>query len=327
VSQTNDLSYEITFTSDSSLSGGLHMHAAMGGGPSHRFQVDTGSVGILVPRAVLGGQYQSFDPSQDIEFQYVSDGRSYWGQWVSVPVFLGVPSNWDGTGDYPTTQIEVFAVDHAFDGDKREDFVGGMLGIGFAIGGKADGGPARNPLLNLTYQGMSLSAGYIISSSAIELGLTSTNTAGFAFIQLTMNDCGTDWMQPQGSVAMSGPDITTTFQQDLPVLMDTGIAEMILWLSADLMPLKNVAVNTQFPPNYEISIALPPTDTGTDSVLQYSFTTGDSSQPMSPSEVVWNIGSGINTGANVLAGYDYLYDSDGGRIGFRAISATPSGPQ
>jgi hypothetical protein len=37
-----------------SLTSGLHVSAALGGGPPHAFQVDTGSVGILAPRSVLG---------------------------------------------------------------------------------------------------------------------------------------------------------------------------------------------------------------------------------------------------------------------------------
>ena len=125
----------------------MHVLAALGGGSPHRFQVDTGSVGILVPRHRLGPDYQDFDRSQDTEFKYASSGKVYWGQWVKVLVVLGVPATWDGTGDYPVAQVEVFAV------DRPAGFDGGMLGIGFAIDGLADGGPARNPLLHLTYQG------------------------------------------------------------------------------------------------------------------------------------------------------------------------------
>jgi hypothetical protein len=47
-----------------------------GGGAPHAFLLDTGSVGILTPRSVLGPGFQQFDPSQDIEFQYVSSKRA-----------------------------------------------------------------------------------------------------------------------------------------------------------------------------------------------------------------------------------------------------------
>lgn len=37
--------------------------------------------------------------------------------------------------------------------------------------------------------------------------------------------------------------------------------------------------------------------------------------------VEWRVGHGINTGRNVLAGADYLYDAEAGRVGFRVLAA------
>jgi hypothetical protein len=300
----NDLSYRMPFTSDSSLADGLHLFAALGGGTPHRFQVDTGSVGILVPRRRLGPGYQDFDPSQDTKFGYVSSGKVYWGQWIRVPVVLGIPATWDGTGNYPVARLEVFAV------DRPAEFDGGMLGIGFAIGGLADGGPARNPLLHLEYQGAELSRGYIVSSQAIDAGLTSRNAAGFALGTLKRNASGEDWMQPIGRLGLPGG-----FTADLPVLMDTGIDEMLLWLHVNDRP-DALARFSEFPAGIEVSVTVP----SADPALQYAFVTGDMSQPMAPSQVKWRDGYGINTGASVLAGADYLYDAAGGRIGFRTPS-------
>jgi hypothetical protein len=304
--QKTEMSYQVPFTLDSSLKKGLHILAALGGGSPHRFQVDTGSVGILVPRHRLGPNYQEFDPSLDTEFRYVSSGKVYWGQWVKVPVILGVPATWDGTGDYPEAEVEVFAV------DRPAGFDGGVLGIGFAIGGLADGGPARNPLLHLTYQTADLSRGYIVGSQAIEAGLTSLNTVGFAFVALKWNAKTEDWMQPVGSLGLPGG-----FTVDLRVLMDTGLDEMLLWLDGNERP-PALAHLTRFPNNVAVSIAVPPAGGMTEPALQYAFTTGDTSQPMAPAKVEWRNGHGINTGRNVLAGVDYLYDAAGGRIGFRA---------
>ena len=303
--QESEISYQVPFTSDSSLTNGLRILAALGGGPPHRFQVDTGSVGILVPRRRLGPHYQKFDCSQDTEFGYVSSGRVYWGEWVKVPVILGVPAAWDGTGDFPVAEVEVFAV------DRPAEFDGGVLGVGFAIGGLADGGPTRNPLLHLTYQAANLSPGYIVSSRAIEAGLTSRNTVGFAFVALERSAAGEDWMQPIGSLGLPGG-----FTIDLRLLMDTGINEMLLWLRINERPpaLANYSV---FPNNIEVSIAVPPAGLTTEPALQYAFITGDLSQPMAPVRVEWRNGDAINTGRNVLAGADYLYDAAAGRIGFR----------
>ncbi len=302
-----DQSYTIPFTADSSLGTGLHIRAVAGSLRTHLFRVDTGSVGMIVPRSVLGSDYPK-DPSKpEIKFQYVSDGTTYYGQWVNVPVTFGVPLGWDGSGDYPTTRVEVFAV------DTPTEFTKGMLGIGFGINGKADGGKERNPLLRLTYKGVNLSPGYTITSANIQIGLTADNTRGFRLINLTKNARGSDWMQPQSKAVLSDSEGDMPLLGDRPFLMDTGIAGMILWLSEGTLDLP---ANEAFRSGIEISIALP--DDG--SVLQYTFTTGEPIQPMAPASVEWKIGNGINTGANVLAGYDYLYDSDQGRIGFRPQS-------
>ena len=52
----------LPFTAASDLTSGLRLYAAIGGGPPHVFEVDTGSVGVLVPRNRLGPPYQNFDP-------------------------------------------------------------------------------------------------------------------------------------------------------------------------------------------------------------------------------------------------------------------------
>jgi hypothetical protein len=315
MSGTNEVSCRVPFTPDSSLASGLRVSAALGGGAPHAFQIDTGSVGIVVPRSVLGPDYQQFDPSQDIEFQYASRGKKYCGQWVEVLVVLGVPADWDGTGDYyPIANVEVFAV------DRPASFDGGMFGVGFAIGGLSDGGPARNPLLHLRYHGARMSQGYIVSTQGIDVGLTPLNTEGFAFIPLDRDASGKDWMQPLGSVGLSGDFSTDGYSADLPILMDTGIDDMILWISASDAP-PNLPSESAFPAGISVSISAPPTDLGADPALQYSFITGDTSQPMAPSQVEWRVGNGINTGINVLAGADYLYDAARGRVGFRAPPA------
>jgi hypothetical protein len=70
-----------------------------------------------------------------------------------------------------------------------------------------------------------------------------------------------------------------------------------------------------------VSILAPPAEP----ILNYGFMTGTVGQPMAPSYVEWRIGNGINTGRNVLAGADYLYDAASGRIGFRILSAEDLG--
>jgi hypothetical protein len=313
-----NISYPVPFTSKSSLAAGFHVRASLGGGAPHTFLVDTGSVGILAPRQTLGPDYQNFDPSQDIKFEYVSSGNVYLGQWVEVPLVLGVPEEWDGTGDFPIAHVEVFAV------DRPADFDRGVFGVGFAIGGRADGGPTRNPLLHMTYEGQRLSHGYIVSTKGIDVGLTPLNTEGFAFIALSRDASGDDWLQPLGSVALTGDFSADGFSADLPFLMDTGISKMILWLSANHAP-PNLPSHSAFPSGIAVIVSTPPPGQGAEPSLQYSFATGDASMPMAPSQVEWRAGNGINTGRNVLAGADYLYDATAGNIGFRVLQQLSQG--
>ncbi len=310
MNKTNETSCQIPFTSGSSLDAGFRIRAALGGGLPHVFQVDTGSVGILVPRHALGPDYQGVDPSRDVTFGYVSSKNVYHGQWVRVPVVLGVPALWDGTGDFPIAEIEVFAV------DQPGNFNGGVFGIGFAIGKLGDGGPASNPLLSLTYMDVSVGAGYIVTTKGIEVGLSELSTNGFTFIGLDRDAAGKDWMQPLGTIQLTENFNSGDFGTDLPFLMDTGIAEMILWVNANHPPL-NLPSHHAFHAGITARISVPTVKP----TLQYSFVTGDTSQSMAPSHIEWRTGHGINTGRMVLAGADYLYDSTAGRIGFRAIGA------
>ncbi len=324
--QDGGVGYTIRYTPRSSVTERFHILAAMGGGDPHTFEIDTGSVGILVPRSALGADYQNFDPTQDIEFSYVSSGEVYKGQWVpQVSVVLGVPQSWDGTGDYPTAVIDVFAADQAFDPQTQtwRAFDGGMFGIGFAIGGPADGGSVRNPLRHATYKGAPLAPGYILTLQGIELGPgTADPPAGFSLVPLTRPAPNKDWEQPIGRLDLQPPAGVdwAPFTIDLPVLIDTGILDMLLWLAPAKRP-PSWPTATQLPNGATVSIALPAG--AAQPALQYSFIIGAADQPpTAPASVNWDADTfdGINTGIHVMAGFDYLFDAAGGRIGFRARS-------
>jgi len=297
------MSLRIAFTPASNLASGLHVLAVLGDGAPHTFQVDTGSVGILVPRSVLGPDFQDFDPSQDTTFGFISSGNTYHGQWVKVSAVIGVPEGWDGTGDFPTAEIEVFAV------DSLAAFSGGMFGIGFAIEAEANGGAARNPFLHLKYAGEDLAPSYIIGADGIDVGLENIASDGFALVPLNRNAVGDDWLQPTGTLG-----IAEDFSVDLPILMDTGIQEMLLFLPVADRPASLSGVST-LPDGVAVSISVPLPDGG--QALAYQFVTGDTSQAMAPTTVEWRDGHGINTGRNVLSGEDYLFDATIGQIGFR----------
>jgi hypothetical protein len=166
--------------------------------------------------------------------------------------------------------------------------------------------------------GMPVSAGYIVSTHGIEVGPSQLGTQGFAFIGLERDAAGNDWMQPSGSIQLSEESSADHFDADLPFLMDTGIGEMILWVSKNAAPL-NLPSHQAFRSGITANVSAPPANWPGEPALQYSFVTGDTSQSMAPSHLEWRFGHGINTGRRVLAGADYLYDAIAGRIGFRAI--------
>jgi hypothetical protein len=117
-------------------------------------------------------------------------------------------------------------------------------------------------------------------------------------------------MQPLGSYSLSGAVSAESPGGDLRILMDTGIDQMILWLDdptaePSLASGAPLHAGAPFPEGVSVTISAPPADP----VLQYASVTGDASQPMAPSQVEWRIGNGINTGRNVLAGADYLFDA------------------
>ena len=89
---------------------------------------------------------------------------------------------------------------------------------------------------------------------------------------------------------------------------------MILWLS-DVAAHPDVPSGTALPGGVSVSISVP-----ADPILNYNFLTGIAGQPMASSDVEWRIGDGINTGRNVLAGADYLYDAEAGRVAFRILA-------
>jgi hypothetical protein len=280
---SSERSCVLPFTSGSDLTNGLHLYSMpLSEAAPHTYSRSIPGRSAFWRPGKASVPPTNFDPSLDVKFEYVSSRKVYWGQWVKAPVILGVPETWDGDGDYPMAEVEVFAA------DRPTDFDGGILGVGFAISGLADGGPARNPLLHLTYQGEKLRRGYIIRSQGLEAGLTSANTDGFAFVELQRNADGGDWMRPTGTLGLPN-----NFSVDLPVLVDTGVDAMLLWLSpADRPP--GSANASKAPADVAVTITAPAAPNAP--ALQYSFVTGDANEPAAPSAVEWRDGKGINTG-------------------------------
>ena len=160
---------------------------SVGGGPLRYAQVDTGSVGVLVSRDMLGPKAMALGENGAREFD--SSGRVYQGQYYRAPIELR-----GRNGDAVTIPVRVLAVDALVCDPARAHGCTPMshlsgfafLGVGFdrppflnppyvlrdALG------PSDNPFLQLT--GMAagtMPRGYILARDRVVLG-SGAATAG-----------------------------------------------------------------------------------------------------------------------------------------------------
>jgi hypothetical protein len=160
----------------------------------------------------------------------------------------------------------------------------------------------------------SMHPGYVISSNAVTLGITPSDTAGFKTVGLTAGGSGPgDWNTEPG--CFSFPSISGYAPQCGTVLVDTGIASAILGLPTSQRPS---SIASSIPNGEQIQIQLPTASTA-NPILSYSFTTGAAGNPMAPTSIRWAAGTApfVNTGRDPIASYDYLFDDGSGKVGFK----------
>ena len=91
------------------------------------------------------------------------------------------------------------------------------------------------------------------------------------------------------------------------MLLDTGLTNMMI-------ANPDGPSGREVPPGAKVTVHL------LGGQLQYSFTVGDSTDPVAPRRVTWikpTHGASVNTGLRALARFDYLYDADGGYLALR----------
>jgi len=326
-------SYTIQYAQDPDLQGataGLYVMASVSGSTPAKFQIDTGSTGVVLPQYLLPGFQQSAD-LQKIE--YGSSDNYALGTW-SVQTVTFTDSN-DGSGNLATAEVPVFVAAQYFDSTHPDGVscnvansgCAYMIGIGFGRPGTGWGPdylPSldNNPLLHL--DGMddgTVRAGYVLTAAGIQAGLTSENAgAGFAYVQLqpTTGATAPNWQTTQGSVVVNGTSSAS------PILMDAGIRYM--W--ADLgsaVAAQSVACPGEptfncAPDGTQVSVYFG----GTEGV-GYSFTVGGSDNPAAAPEYARLAGGGVNTGIHVLSSFTYAFDAVGGYIGLSALDPQATG--
>ncbi|WP_051356937.1 autotransporter outer membrane beta-barrel domain-containing protein [Azorhizobium doebereinerae] len=160
---------------------------------------------------------------------------------------------------------------------------------------------AYNPFLNI--DGTSASTyrnGYIVTPTGVVLGLTGANTAaGYSYAQLTLGPAqtGTTWQAVQATVTVDKASGTGT------LLMDTGVTDAFIGL-----PKGSTVVSSN---GTLVTLVIE------GGIATYSFRIGDMSNPQTPDgvNVYTQNGTFVNSSVHTYAGYNVLYDADGGFIG------------
>jgi len=299
----------------------------LGGEPVHAV-MDTGSTGILVSAAIIPGldDLKQLGPG---ELTYSSSGRIMRGRWVLTPVTIGGA---DGAS-ITTKPMPVLAVEHIDCQQNARDCEPddaprhvAMLGIGFAreADHQSQSTPDKNPFLNLPGMG-SMDApgpvrrGYVVTREGVHVGLTAANTRGdYHFLKLARPEGGIDWEPLPACIALNdnAPACGTA-------LIDTGVSVMYLTLPPEretgLISFGNTGSRT-LATDTRLSIRF-----GDEAAVAagYSFAAGDRNDPAAPGRIILVGGKRptfVNTSVHALNVFDYLFDADGGYVGFRRIT-------
>ena len=289
------------------------LYASVGGGSPHVVQLDTGSIGLYVPASILGPGAQ-VSTTETCSITYVSSGNTLSGHAATATVaLLGSTRSGDVSPAPTTVPMPLCAVDDAA-------FKGGMMGVGFGRGATPD--PARNVLLRLAdVASGAMHAGYILSahpSPSVRVGLTAEAVAGFATLPLTPHPAVPgDWLSTSLRGCLTLPGHGAFAEACGPLLVDTGIADCLLWGPSDptlggVIPAGQTAV----PGGVSLRIAAP----SGGATLDYAFVVGAGSDSPAAVKVRTAAAFSINTGRALLIDDDYLFDAVAGRVGFRRAS-------
>lgn len=301
------------------MAGVPHVWMKLHGSPPRRFGMDTGSTGIVVaaehytpaPGDVPGG------PGRLV---YTSSGRILNGERYTTNVEIL------RNGEVPaaTARVQVLRVtsitclERARDCRPEQNPRGvAFMGIGFARNSaqSTEADAPKNPFTNIVAlasgaPASSIRPGYVITRTAVHLGMTPELARNFAFVKLapgpTTESGGPSWGPAPMTVSVDG------VEGDGTILMDTGINYMFLSPPEGTRLRRGARV----PSGTTVSIYLP--DRRNPQPAFYTFTVGERGNPLHPErvEVVHDVGVFVNTSRMFLEGFNYLYDAAGGFVGY-----------
>lgn len=308
------------------------------GGPAFNIVMDTGSTGIVVSAHRIPNidALPSLGPGR---LTYTSSGRVMIGRRVLTAItVMGADGAQFTTSPIPVLAVTRIECTMRARNCRPNDNPRGvsMMGIGFGRGHgpEAADNTRKNPFINVatimapgldSQSAQGMRRGYIVTRRGVHVGLTAENTrTPFNYISLERSESGNDWSGIPACITVDG-----TAPACGRMLMDTGVTTMYLTLPDDRIAtaVRHGSVRGfTLAPGTGLTISAPSADAPQ---MLYTFKVDDPGNALAPRRLVLVRGDRppfVNTSVRLLNGFDYLFDADGGRAGFRPTNRGPMMP-
>lgn len=302
-----------------------------------RFTIDTGSLGVIVPKNKLPKNAKVIGPGAPGIKYYDSSGNTYSGNYYLAPIRIKTDN-----GMVQTQPIMVLGIDKAYcSGPTTRSCYSHppipnlhYMGVGFNRNSTTPGdlfnSPTANAFLHLTNSsnGTDLSPGYYLTpgdlstSYGLTLGITSTNN--YNVIKLTPNaSVPGDFNAQPGCYGFPHAPLPNQFCGT--ALLDVGIDSMFIDLPKSLWPAGTYNTNNKVPEGTDMVILMGVLNSP---AMQYDFTAVEGTPPPvnspTPTSVQWinSTATGmvfVNTGRRPLYLYNYFYEGQCGQVGFKSL--------
>ena len=318
------------------LTGLPRIRVGLGNGTPIVFTMDTGSTGLVV-----GTGTKAFTPSGPSlgpgQITYSSSGIVLTGSFYQATVKIGSDEN------YAIASVPVLLADqltctpNARHCTAKSNPDTAQFGIGFGRehGGNSGRTPSDNAFLNIINingtpvipssptKGGTLISGYIITPQSVTLGVTTHNTRGFKFLDLTWSQTYGDWEPVPTTLTIGGSKGVGT------VLNDSGVASMYARpvTGSDIPSTAPYGVCDHGPclePGTKVQVDIG--SSGGLPVASYDFTIGPDGGPTADSSaaapayvtlVAEAQTAFVNTSYHFFNEFDYVYDYTHGVVGYR----------
>jgi hypothetical protein len=299
------------------------------------YTIDTGSLGVVVPRSELPKNANVIGPGAVGVKYYDSSGNTYSGNYYLAPVRIQLNS-----GAVQTQTIMVLAIDKAYctGPTSRSCYTNPptpdlhYMGVGFnrnnTTGGDLFNSPAYNAFLHITNtnNGTDVTPGYLLSPNdshtvtGLKLGIDSV--AGYSVVNLSPNSAvPSDFLPQSGCFIFPGSPSPNKFCGT--ALLDVGIDYMFLDLPKAQWPAGTHDSNDLVPAGVSMQVLMG--SLVSPAPLDYTFSAVNGTPPppfsATPAKVQWidNPTIFINTGRRPLYIYNYLYNGQCGQVAFKSI--------